>query len=367
MTRSPTLDTATASATAPRSFPFLITRQRHNQGYEEVLMEQDTPPAPSAELANPPATVDIPGANRSAEASFQPAVIRNEPADAEIPGVIITVQASIAHGNSLTMLWIPPGRFWMGSPANESGRTEAEGPQHLVQVQGFFMASAPITQPQWQAVARWHPIDAEAPWQHNLDASLDGSDKNRVVSTPVTNVTWFDAMEFCRRLSQRTGRFYTLPSEAQWEYACRAGTVSPFHFGDRITTDLANYNGAFTSNNGPKGLFRGRVSDVSSAPQPSPMATSFANDWGLQSMHGNQWEWCADHWHDHYRGAPQDDQPWCDAAANADAPRVRRGGSWNSTPAQCRSASRQAAQPNSTGSDVGFRVCCLPHVPVPRS
>ncbi|MBM5817583.1 MAG: formylglycine-generating enzyme family protein, partial [Cyanobacteria bacterium K_Offshore_surface_m2_239] len=224
----------------------------------------------------------------------------------------------------LTMLWIPPGRFWMGSPATELGRSEAEGPQHLVQLQGFFLGRTPITQAQWRTVAEWKPLAGEARWQRKLDprpSTFTGDQR------PVENVSWRDADEFCRRLSHRSGRHYTLPSEAQWEYACRAGTTTPFHFGATIIPDLANYDGRTAYGDGPTGQYRQQTTEVASFP---------ANARGLHDMHGNVWEWCADHWHNSYEGAPTDGSPWLDENAREDEWRLLRGGSWIDDPHFCR-------------------------------
>ncbi|MFM9101996.1 MAG: formylglycine-generating enzyme family protein, partial [Cyanobium sp.] len=172
---------------------------------------------------------------------------------------------------------------------------------------------------------------------------------------PVEQVSWHEAMEFCRRLNSRlgagAGRTYTLPSEAQWEYACRAGTTTPFHFGETISTELANYRGTESYGDGPKGEFRGQTTDVGVFP---------ANAWGLYDMHGNVWEWCADHWHSNYEGAPDDGRPWFDENANEEQARLLRGGSWAIHPGVCRSASRVSLHPVDRSLDLGFRVCCLP-------
>ncbi len=121
---------------------------------------------------------------------------------------------------------------------------------------------------------------------------------------PVDQVSWADAQEFCKRLSVKTGKDYCLPSEAEWEYACRAGTTTPFHFGETITTELANYDGNSTYNNGPKGEYREETTDVGLFP---------ANDWGLYDMHGSLWEWCEDDYHSDYNGAPDDGSAWVES------------------------------------------------------
>jgi formylglycine-generating enzyme required for sulfatase activity len=260
---------------------------------------------------------------------------------------------------ALTMVEIPAGEFLMGSPTNEPERFDAEGPQQPVQLEGFFMGQTPITQAQWQVVSQWQPREGET-WRRDLlpDPSHFQGKKARLLEgetstddRPVENVSWHDAMEFCIRLSQRTGRIYTLPSEAQWEYACRAGTNSPFHFGETIHTDLANYDGANTYADGPKGAFRN---------QTTPVGSFLANAWGLQDMHGNVREWCLDHWHGNYLGAPTDGSAWLDPKAGESASRLLRGGSWNLGPRFCRSAARYLFRPSGR---VGFRVVCLPQGP----
>ena len=155
-------------------------------------------------------------------------------------------------------------------------------------------------------------------------------------------------MEFCRRLSQRSKFAYTLPSEAQWEYACRAGTTTPFAFGDSLMPDLANYDGNYTYGSGPKGQYRQQTTEV---------VTFAANAWGLQDMHGNVWEWCLDPWHYSYRGAPADGSAW---TAGGGTTRLLRGGSWLYISWFCRSAYRNFIHPVIRSSNFGFRVCCLP-------
>ncbi len=313
MTRS-----TTSQHPATRSFPFLLTQRRRTQGYREWL----TP----------------------------------------------AKQAKAKEGESLTMLWMPPGRFLMGSPADEPQRNDAEGPQHEVRLQGFFMGQTPVTQAQWQAVARWRPSAGQGPWSEQLDpdpvSKVRGSKGFRGAQRPVVNVNWDQAMAFCRRLSQRTGRHYTLPSEAQWEYACRAGTSTAFHFGATLTTELANYNGEYTHGDGQKGVYRKQTTDVMNFP---------ANAWGLHDMHGNAFEWCLDQWHDNYEGAPHDGSAWIDDDSdNINAKniniksyysfgaRLRRGGSWFIESDDCRSASRSYGHPDGVPINAGFRVCCLP-------
>jgi formylglycine-generating enzyme required for sulfatase activity len=161
-------------------------------------------------------------------------------------------------------------------------------------------------------------------------------------------------MQFCHRLSQRTGRHYTLPTEAQWEYACRAGTTTPFHWGATINTNLANYDGREVYGDGEKGVFRNQTTHVTTFP---------ANPWGLHDMHGNVWEWCADNQHGSYEGARDDGRAWIDEIdKESDVKmnhRLLRGGSWDYDPRDCRSASRVTFDQEDCGDDVGLRVCCL--------
>jgi formylglycine-generating enzyme required for sulfatase activity len=265
------------------------------------------------------------------------------------------------QGIALPMLHIPAGRFLMGSPANELARFNDEGPQHEVQLKEFFLSQTPITQAQWRAVAQWQRREYEDGelWPEALDpdpvSKLEEAERFLGEQRPVVNVSWLDALVFCQRLRLRTGKNYTLPSEAQWEYACRAGTTTPFHFGTTISTKLANYNDSEMFGDGEKGDYRQQTTDVLSLP---------ANAWGLHDMHGNVWDWCADHWHGNYEGAPEDGRAWIDEDANENKNemnrRLLRGGSWNGLPWCCRSAYRDNFHPGYRHYGFSFRVCCLP-------
>ena len=260
----------------------------------------------------------------------------------------------LAPAANLEMFHIPAGRFTMGSPPDEPERHKDEGPQHEVELRDFFLSRTPISQAQWLVVAGWQPLPGEEPWLRELHpdpvSKLNDAERFLGHKRPVVNVSWKEAMEFCRRLSLRTGKHYTLPSEAQWEYACRAKTITPFHFGETISPELANYNGNYSYGEGQKGGYREQTTDAGSFP---------ANAWGLHDMHGNVWEWCADHWHGNYNKAPADGSPWINDKSN-DSGRLLRGGSWFNDPGNCRSAFRFNFHPVNQHPDVGFRVCCLP-------
>ncbi|MEM7770487.1 MAG: SUMF1/EgtB/PvdO family nonheme iron enzyme [Cyanobacteria bacterium P01_A01_bin.37] len=233
----------------------------------------------------------------------------------------------------LDMMQIPQGEFEMGSPPEEEGRDDDEGPQRRVAVLSFFMGRFPVTQAQYEAVMGTNPA-----------TQYDG---DRVVASdkPVVSVDWDDAIAFCEKLSQQTGRLYRLPSEAEWEYACRAGTTTPFHFGETITTDLANYNGNFTYGNAPLGEYRRK---------PTSVGSFSSNTFGLYDMHGNVWEWCQDQWHENYQGAPTDGSARIDSGDSNR--RLLRGGSWNYDSRICRAANRVRGLADFRLNNIGFRV-----------
>ena len=241
---------------------------------------------------------------------------------------------------ALQMVRVPGGSFVMGSPEDELERDNDEGPLHEVTVPPFFMSRYPVTQAQWQAVAALPQEEREL----KPDPSTFKGD-NR----PVENVSWYDAMEFCQRLVTHTGRPYRLPSEAEWEYACRAGTTTPFYFGRTLTTELANYDGNYTYADGPEGEYREETMVVDQF--------GIANAFGLCDMHGNVWEWCADHFHSNYEGAPRDGSAWLDEE-KSDSNYVLRGGSWLNNPRYCRSAIRDNDSPVNANDLIGLRLVC---------
>ena len=267
----------------------------------------------------------------------------------------------LAEGVALTMLRIPAGSFEMGAPETEAESSDQERPVHRVTLGQFLLGQTPITLAQWRAVAKWQRLAHEDGklWPEALDpdpvAKLKYSERFQGEQRPVVNVSWHDAMAFCQRLRLRTGKNYTLPSEAQWEYACRAGTTTPFHWGATINTKLADYDGKEVYGDGEKGEYRQQTMDVASFP---------ANPWGMHDMHGNVWEWCADHWPSNYERAPDDGRAWIDEEVKENDDkmnyRLLRGGSWVNFPRLCRSAFRGKDPPGSRDDGIGFRVCCLP-------
>ncbi|WP_414582755.1 caspase, EACC1-associated type [Scytonema sp. PCC 10023] len=236
----------------------------------------------------------------------------------------------------LEMVAIPGGQFLMGSPENEPERFDNESPQHSVTIQPFYMGKFPVTQAQWKAVAALPKVKIDL---NPNPSSFKGANR------PVEKVSWDDAIEFCDRLSNKTGKPYRLPSEAEWEYACRAGTTTPFHFGETITTDLANYNGKYTYGSGPKGEDRQQTTEVGKFPP---------NAFGLYDMHGNIWEWCQDAWHNSYEKAPADGTAWM--SENDNNYRLLRGGSWYTYQWVCRYGNRNGSARVYTYDLAGFRV-----------
>jgi eukaryotic-like serine/threonine-protein kinase len=243
---------------------------------------------------------------------------------------------TIAKDITLEMVSIPKGSFTMGAPASEAESDDYERPQHQVTIKPFLMGKYPITQAQWAAVANLPKIQ--------YDLNPDPS-RFKGKNLPVEKVSWNDAVEFCARLSQKTGRSYRLPSEAEWEYACRAGTTTPFYFGDTVTPGLVNYRGNNSYGSAPKGIYRETTTVVGSFPP---------NSFGLYDMHGNVWEWCQDISHFYYQGAPTDGSAW-ESGGDSNYP-VQRGGSWNSNAVYCRSAFRNYYSADFRWVFRGFRV-----------
>jgi formylglycine-generating enzyme required for sulfatase activity len=221
----------------------------------------------------------------------------------------------------LEMVKIPAGSFLMGTEEAEvirlnkeyeTERYKREMPQHRVNLQEFYLGKYPITQEQYQAVMGNNSLYFE-----NNPLYFENNPKN-----PVESVSWNDAQEFCQKLSDKTGKKYRLPSEAEWEYACRAGTQTRYYFGDD-EKQLGEY-AWYIENSGGK---------------THPVEQKKPNDWGLYDMSGNVWEWCEDGWHDNYENSPKDGTAWNDNHSQTKT-RIIRGGSWCYSPRSCRSAYR---------------------------
>jgi sulfatase modifying factor 1 len=222
--------------------------------------------------------------------------------------------------------WIKPGSFMMGSPANEAGRDKGEIQHKVTLTKGFYMGVYTVTQEEWQSVMGNNPSDFKG--EKNL---------------PVEMVSWDDCQEFIKKLREKDKKPYRLPTEAEWEYACRAGTKTPFSFGETISTDQANYKGNVAYGNGKKGVYREKTTPVGSFP---------ANAWGLYDTHGNLFQWCQDWLGDYPQKDVVDPQ-----GPDEGQYRVLRGGSWNFYPQNCRSALRFYHLPGHRNGSVGFRVC----------
>jgi formylglycine-generating enzyme required for sulfatase activity len=233
----------------------------------------------------------------------------------------------LGSGINLEMILITAGVFQMGS-SRRAGNPD-EQPQHLVTIKSFRMSKVLITQGQWKAMMIKLP-----PCRFKGD------------NLPVERISWEDAQRFCQRLSQKTGRHYQLPSETQWEYACRAGTSTPFSFGETLTVEVANFNGEHTFREEPRGFYFHSTNEGGKFPP---------NAFGIYDVHGNLWEWCADNWLDDYRSSPRDNSSY---QSKDNRYRVARGGSWHEPPELCRSAARLRVLQSDADEFTGFRVVC---------
>lgn len=246
----------------------------------------------------------------------------HQPKPQRSPGEIVT--------NSLGMkfAWIPPGTFLMGSPPTEEKRKKDEFQHPVTLTKGFYMGIYPVTQSLLQKLMGNNP------------SHFKGDD------LPVEQVTWEECQSFCKKLNERDGKLYRLPTEAEWEYACRAGTTTPFYCGETISMEQANYDGNSIYGKGIQPEYQQKTTPVGSFP---------ANEWGLYDMHGNVWEWCAD-WYGNYETGDIKD-PIGPSAGDC---RVLHGGSWHDIPRLCRSAARGRVEPGFRRRNAGFRLCfCL--------
>ena len=290
-----------------------------------VALRDAAAPAP---IPAPPQLVTAASPATSAPAPTPPAPVVPKPA-APNPPARLPFEPEMVH--------IPAGGFLMGSPAGEPARGNGEGPQHQVEVPVFEMGKFEVTFDQWGAC-----VAAGGCTHRPADQGWGRG------ARPVIDVSWDDAQGYVNWLSAQTGKHYRLPSEAEWEYAARAGATTPFNTGDCIKTSQANYNGTIDYHGcGAKtGVYVGKTQPVGGYP---------ANRWGLYDMHGNALEWVQDCWHDSYTGAPQDGSAWLDACGTSGR-RVRRGGSLSYSPRGLRSAYRNRDDTGARGSDLGFRV-----------
>jgi formylglycine-generating enzyme required for sulfatase activity len=205
-----------------------------------------------------------------------------------------------------------------------------EKPVHEVNVSAFLMGKYPVTQKQWEAVSK---LPQASIGLQTRPSHFYGDNR------PVEQISWHEAVEFCKRLEKKTNRQFRLPSEVEWEYTCRAGSTTSYCFGSN-DSQLGNY--AWLSTN--------------SGSETHPVGQKSPNNWGLYDMHGNVWEWCADHWHSDYQGAPSDSKAWL--SSDNSSSRLLRGGSWNDSSGSCRSANRGNNYPDYRFSNYGFRLAC---------
>jgi formylglycine-generating enzyme required for sulfatase activity len=258
---------------------------------------------------------------------------------------------------ALEMTEIPGGMFSMGTMAEEVElikkehgrgidkevkeqlleRLRWETPQHVVKLPAFYMSKFEVTQAQWRAVASLPKVNREL---------MSDPSHFKGGARPVEQVSWEDAVEFCERLSRATGRKYRLPTEAEWEYAARAGTPWPFHFGATVTAEWANYQGRHPYASASKGANREQTIAVGSL--------GIANAFGLYDMHGNVWEWCLDSWHDSYLSSPADGRSWEEDGVSY--LKVLRGGAWDSSAGESRVSSRNRITSSLRVNNAGFRV-----------
>jgi formylglycine-generating enzyme required for sulfatase activity len=233
------------------------------------------------------------------------------------------------------MLVVPGGSYLMGSPPGEVERLEREGPQHTVKIAGFALGKYAVT------FAEWDACIAAGGCTHNPDDVGWGRGRR-----PVVKVSWEDARQYAEWLAKKTGLAYRLPSEAEWEYAARAGTTTPFNTGNCINTSQANYNGNYDYADCGAKTWNFREKTVAVGTYP-------ANAFGLHEMHGNVWQWVADCWNDSYSGAPSDGSAWLTGDCKR---RVVRGGSWDDYPTLLRSARRYWGGSGGRYAGTGFRV-----------
>lgn len=265
-------------------------------------------------------------------------VIENSP-PLKMPKPFSVIQDKMQCGAlAPKMVYIPEGRFLMGSPETEKNRFENEKQHEVIIEKPFYMGQFAVTFAEYDLFCEYTIVKKS--FLFNTSKTKPNDKSWGRGQRPVINVTWFDAVAYCEWLSEQTGQRYVLPTEAQWEYVCRAGTQTPFSCGETISTDLANFNGDYVYGNGSKGEYRQQTLPVGSFP---------ANPWGLYDMHGNVWEWTCSEYSD-YDGSENQ----CFNKFNAQ--NVLCGGSWNSNPSWLRSAVRGDSAPDNRIINLGFRL-----------
>ena len=323
-----------ASASQANRLPSLSTRQPNRQSALHKNTAKSTVKSPKTKKSAQKLELKV-FEFRSVSISTDPCLILGKVSSlptSHHQGKAKYITLDLGKGITMDLVGIPGGKFMMGSPAEEAERGEDESPQHSVRVRPFLLGKYPVTQTQWQAVMQDNPSRFV---NHNLGNS----------QKPVEKVSWFDCLLFCQQLSEIVGREIRLPTEAEWEYACRAKTTTPFHLGATISSEFANYNGEFTYGSGLPGEDRQQTTDVDKFPP---------NKFGLYDMHGNVAEWCADTWHNSYQNAPKDGSAY--TSDDLKQPRILRGGSWLHLPGCCRSAHRLSSAPTSRSDAFGLRI-----------
>jgi formylglycine-generating enzyme required for sulfatase activity len=239
------------------------------------------------------------------------------------------LEVDLGGGVKMKLVYIEPGKFRMGSPKEEQGRQDNEVQRQVEITKGFFMGVFEVTQDEYEKVMGNNPSEFKG------------------ARLPVEQVSWDDALEFCKRLSTKEGKTIDLPTEAEWEYACRAGSTGPFHCGNSLSSKQANVYSHYPKDAAVKGSF---------LEKPAPVGSYEPNAFGLHDVHGNIWEWCKD-WYkdDYYKESPLQD-PQGPKTESGSLGRVRRGGSWGYPAEYGRSARRDNSAPSYRGNIVGFRV-----------
>ena len=231
-------------------------------------------------------------------------------------------------GEEMEMIYCAPGSFIMGSPASEPGRYDSEVQHKVTLTKGFWLGKYPVTQSQWESVMGNNPFQS-----------------NKGYNYPVDNVSWDDCNDFIEKINSQSNINARFPTEAEWEYACRAGTTTAYYWGNYLNGDMANCNGNYPCGTNMKGHYVGKTTMVGSY---------YANPWGFYDMHGNVCEWCADWLGSYPTNAVTDPK----GPASGDYYRVLRGGGWSNLARRCRSADRSNGYPGERYFYFGFRLCC---------